>query len=250
MLETPVVAIGDFKPQHPDSVVYTPGVDQLSRLYLDLICGRPLPLTLILREVRDLAQVVSCALFMDREMALHPRALTLVTAVELSLGLQEGGQAHVDRDLARLLNFIEAYMFPAPANRRAFSQKLASVLGWLRPYVLQGTLPSLPRAADPPRILDQGTNGFVLAETGGPISEGVVELYRAGHLRGLLFGPGSTVVAFKKSHLVAYNLDKAHQQLQQIVPEENWRLLRCQLASPSAGTLLPREALVQLFLRV
>ena len=242
-------------------VVYAPGAgpSQLSRLYVDLICGRPMPLTFVTRDVRTVETVVAAALFLDRELCLHPGAAGLVTAVELASQLQEGGLAHLDRDLARLFVLIDGYLCSGPALGQAEQgRRLHQAVTWLRGYVLNRALPSLPRPGEPPIVLDRGTNGFVLASTTcAHLVDAVIELYREGHLRGVVFSStdsGDRVVAFRKSAFVRFDLQTAEAHLNaaeaRVGHGGRWRLHRFLLASPPDGTRIPRRDLIDTFLRV
>jgi hypothetical protein len=260
VLTEPVVAWGAFEGTCAGLAVYSrgSGASALSRLDVDLICGRPLPLTFVTREVRDLETVVAMSLFLDRSLCLHPLASTLVSAVELATHLQEGGLAHVERDLARLLVFLEGYVAAPVMNRAEEGRKVQQVVTWLRAYAEEGTLPSFSRAQEPPTVLDRGTNGFVLATTSGGLVDSVVELYRAGHLRGIVFstlGNGlERALAFKKSPYVRFDLQAAEHHLNAVEASlgqpGRWKLDRFLLAGPVKGTHIPRADLIQTFLRV
>lgn len=259
-LTEPVVAWGKFEGTRAGLTIYGPGqgATALSRLYVDLICGRPLPVTFFTRAVRDLETVVATSLFLDRVLCLNPWASTLVSSVELATHLQEGGLAHVERDLARLLVFVESYVKAPVVDRAEQGRKLQQVVTWLRAYADRGELPSVSRPQEPPTVLDRGTNGFVLATATGSLVDAVVELYRSGNLRGVVFSPLESgverVLAFKKSPYVRFDLQAAAAHLNSIEPSAgqsgSWKVDRFLLASPSKGTRIPRDILVQTFLRV
>lgn len=259
-LSEPVVAFGPFEGTRAGLVIYAPGsgASALSRLYVDLICGRPMPLTLVTRSAQRLETAVAIALFLDRELCLHPKAAGLVSAVELASQLQEGGLAHVDRDMARLFVLIEVYLCGQRMDKAEQGRRLQQVVSWLREHILVGTLPSLPRTPEPPIVLDRGTNGFVLATTtGARLVDAVIELYREGHLRGVVFGPtdhGDRVLAFRKSPYVRFDLHAAETHLNaaeaRLGQSGRWKLERLLLAGPLGGTRIPRQALIDAFLRV
>jgi hypothetical protein len=260
LLNEPVVAFGSFTGSCAGLTVYAPGGpgSPLSRLYVDLICGRSLPLTFVARSAQNLATVVAASLFLDRELCLHPMAAALVSAVELATQLQEGGLAHVDRDLARLFLLVDGYFCAAPMNREEQGRRLGQVVEWLRGYVLHGTLPALPRPAEPPTIIDRGTNGFVLATGTGRLVDAVIELYRQGHLRGVVFhrleSGREMVLAFRKSPYVRFDLQAAEVHLNaaeaSLGHPGGWKLNRFLLAGPETGTAVSREDVIQTFLRV
>jgi hypothetical protein len=260
LLNEPVVAFGRFRGFHAGLTIYGPdGIGSaLSRLYIDLICGRPLPLTLFTRSVQSLEAVVAASLFLDRELLLHPKAAELVTAVELVTQLREGGLAHVDRDLARLLLLVDGYLAP-PSTKAEQGRRLGQVVEWLRGYALDGGLPALSREPEPPTILDRGTNGFVLATSAGHLAEAVVELYRQGHLRGVVFHPledgRERVLAFRKSPHVRFDLKAAAAHLNAVETalqrqSGRWADERFLLTGPREGTTIPRHDLIETFLRV
>lgn len=260
VLTEPVVAFGAFEGSQAGQAIYAPGdgPSALSRLYVDLICGRPMPLTLVTRSTQSLEAAVAVALFLDRELCLNPKTAAIVSAVELATQLQEGGLAHVERDLARLFVLIEGYISAPSPSREKAGRRLQQVVEWLRAYVLEGALPSLPRSPDPPAILDRGTNGFVLAEVIGPqLVDAVIELYRAGHLRGVVFSPtsrGDRVLAFRKSPYVRFDLQAAETHLNSaeafLGHSGRWKLERFLLSGPTAGSRIPRRDLIATFLRV
>lgn len=261
VLNEPAVAFGLFQGTRAGLIVYAPGpgASPLSRLYVDLICGRPMPVTFLTRSAQTLETIVAVSLFLDRELTLHPKTAALVSAVELASWLQEGGLAHVDRDLARLLVLIDGYLCAPQLEKSEQGRRLQQVVSWLRSYVLSGALPSLPREAEPPTLLDRGTNGFVLATTTGPrLVDAVIEIYRQGHLRGVIFNPVvgglERVVAFRKSPYVRFDLQAAETHLNSVEStlghRARWKLDRFLLMGPPKGTAIPRQDLIQTFLRV
>lgn len=255
----PLVALGDFEARHAGAVVYKShtGASMVSSLWGDLILGRPLPTKLILRKVESVEQLLCLALFMDRELALHPKVPTLVSAVELVKSLGPVGLAHIEPDLARLLIFLDSYVFGGNPNRKELSRRLQQSLGWVRDYALENRLPSLPRQSDPPKVLDRGTNGFVVAEARkGKFFEALIDVYRMGFLRGLLFSPEGEgpycAMAFKKSAFLQFDLQTAVSKLNQAESQvgrpASWVLEERLLYNES--TLMPRDLVLQVLLRV
>lgn len=261
-LTTPAVAFGEFTSNHPGVVIYNSGGEalQLAAFYVDLICGRPLPLQFVTRELKGIASLVAIALFMDRALALNPKVPALISAVELVSALQEGGLAHIDRDLARLLLFLDHYFFRTPLTKKDMEHKLAQVVDWIRVWVLEGKIPSMGKEPPPPKVLDRGTNGFVVAETAATsqMVEGVVELYRMGFLRGVLYAVGADertyVLAFRKSKYLQFDLQEAAGRLNGLEAArgnpEGWKVQRHFLTSPEWGTMTPRDTLTGVFLRI
>lgn len=260
LLTEPVVAWGEFEGTCHGLSIYAPGPgpSPLSRLFVDLICGRPLPLTLVTRSLRDLPTLVAMSLFMDRTLCLHPMASIVVSAVELATHLQEGGLAHVDRDLARLIVFLESYITTPAINRAEEGRRMRQVVTWLRAYAERGELPSFPRSEELPTVVDRGTHGFVLATAAGSLVDAVIELYRGGYLRGVVFaalGNGrERVLAFRKSSYVRFDLQAAEHHLNAVEASQGqprgWKVDRFLLSGPSKGTSIARADLIETFLRV
>ena len=251
-LTVPLVGLGDFEVKHPGAVAYTgEQVPLLASLWVDLISGRPLPTRLVIKQVKNVEQLVCLSLFMDREVALSPKIPALVGSVELAKNLHAAGLAHIEPDLARLLTFLDQYLFSSNLNPKELSRKLQEALLWIRNYVLEGSLPNMPRPSDPPKILDHGTNGFVVAETRGRFVDAIVDVYRQGFLRGILFGTAgsSAVVCFKKSHYLRYDLEAASWRLNQIEGGlANWVVEGLHLHNPSTG--IPRQLIIDTMLKV
>lgn len=258
VLASPLVGLGDFEAEHSGAVVYrrSKGVSLLSTLWLDLILGRPLPTKMVLKSIPDFEHLFCLALFMDRELALHPKIPEVIASVELASQLQTVGLAHINPDLCRLLIFLDSYIFSAEGSRKEYSRKLKQALLWIRDYAIEGNLPSLPRPQDPPKILSRGTNGFVLAEVKGEFLEPLLEIYRMGHLRGILFGPGppgfQSVLCFKKSEYLRYDLDTAMVKLNQAEVKAgqppDWQ--KKSLVLFHGATQMPRELITEFMLRV
>lgn len=254
-VDTPVVAWGDFVSEHPEVAIYEPGSMPLSRFYVDLIMGRSFALQFATHAVSDLECLAAITLFLDRSLALHPKTSSFVAGLNMVSSLGAAGMAHIDRDLARFILFLEQYTVQKKVSKKEMEQKLMSAVQLIRAYILEDQLPSLPPEQDPPKVLDTGTNGFVLAEVPKPTSLvlSVVELYRMGHLRGLVFS-GQHALAFKKGKFLQFDLTKALETLNGVESGEDapWYLHPggVFLSSPPGGTHIPREALIDLFLRV
>jgi len=255
----PVIALGDFEPSETTFVYRSDpekfGESALQQFYRDLIFGRPLPLKLVAREIEDIDEVLILALFLDRKLVIHPNMAAVVFGCDLGR-FGPAGLAHADRDLSRLISFARGFL----GGKDGRGDRIKLVVEWLRQYVLEGTLPSMPGEVNPPRVLDVGTNGFILAEgLAGSMVEGWTELYRLGHLRGLLFGPASpegrrAVLGARKSHLVALDLPKAASILNDAeramgelpgwIGESLW------LWGPEDGTLLLPSHVTEVLVRV
>ena len=192
----------------------------LTRLFEDLIMGRPFPLRMNLRQIGDVDAMVAVALFMSRDLAIHPAMPGLVASVDMVHRLGDNYLAHLDRDLERFIRLLRGYLPPRGLGRRETGERLSQVVIWIHEYVMGGRLPSLPVDPPLPRVIDIGTDGFVFAETPGPLRLGWVELYRMGHLRGLLLGPElggrRHALAARKSPWMALDFDVAGDMLNQI----------------------------------
>jgi hypothetical protein len=256
-LVEPVVAWGDFESEHPGVAIYDGDeATRISSFYVDLLTGRPLSLQFVTRRLDSLACLLAVTLFLDRSLALSPKIGGFLSAVNLVSTLGASGMAHVERDLARLLVFLDSYLLSQALSKKEMEQKLSSAIQWVREYILEERLPSLPPEQEPPTVLDSGTNGFVLAQ--GPEKSpslilGVVELYRQGYLRGVLFC-GKHALAFRKSRYLRFEFDSAANQLNQAEEASGgsgrWTVQGgLFLSSPPQGTNLSREALTSIFLR-
>lgn len=251
VLDQAILAFGPFEAKHEGALVYSQEAHEaLSCFYVDLLCGRPIPLHFAAREVQEVSTIVALALFLDRQVVLSPKMPGLLASVNLWETLGEVGLAHIDRDLARLFLLLKAYLAEKTSRQQA-GQKLANVVGWVRDWLLEDRLPALPKEPPPPQILDRGTNGFVVALTTPTfLVHGMIELYRQGHLRGVLYAPSQDkthVLAFRKPCL-HFDLAKARSQLN--AAEGGWELQRYCLRSPAKGSLLPRDTLTEVFVRV
>lgn len=196
-------------PTVPDEPTY----DDLEPFWWDLVAGRPLPLKLVIRQVDDERTLLAVALFLHRDLAVHPRMPNVLTASAFWRVRPDWGLSHVDRDLGRFLAFLRAAVPPSGLDRRTLGERMASAVRWIREYVTEDRLPPLP-PMPMPMILDVGTNGFVVAATTlGSLKDGWLDLFRLGHLRGVLVqelpdGRRSVMVA-RKSEWTALNLHAA-----------------------------------------
>jgi hypothetical protein len=252
-----VVAFGQFVAKGELSAVYADSRTALTEFYVDLLQGRPLPLRLVTRGIQNIGQLVAVAIFLRRELAIHPALPGLIAAANLVDLLGLVGQAHIDRDLGRFFKLLTAYL-PPNLGRKEQQIRLATAVGWIYQYVFEGQFPALPVEPEPPRVFDTGSNGFVLATAEGPLDYGWVELYREGYLRGALFGPPKEdrrrVLVARKSPFLAFDLRKAAEVLNEA--EEalgelpGWLADELWLRGPEGGTLLPITAVIQVLVRV
>lgn len=221
----------------------------LTAFFEDLVLGRPLPLRMVSREIGGVDTVVAFALFLHRELAVAPRMPGLVATADFIHRRGETVLGHVDPELEHLV-----YLLNEPDG--PLSDWLPRAIGWVRDYVLEGRVPGTLLPADV-RELDRGTNGFVVARsTEARLHRAWVELYRRGHLRGVLFGPEDRgfvpVMLSRKSAYVGFDLALAASILNEMELatgwEPSWTLDGLWLSTP--GTILLPEHVLQVALRV
>lgn len=233
----------------------------LPMFFEDLIMGRAMPLTLATPSIQDVDTLVAIALFLHRDLATHPATPELVYSVDFVHRLGLPALAHIEESKARFLSAMRGHFPEKGLGQRELSARVTSAVGWIREYIHEGKLPPLglvPRSEV--RILNQGTNGFVVAVTKESLWDGWVELYRLGFLRGVLveYAPGDRqrVLIARKSHMVRFDLVTAARALNQIeiamgeLPE--WTVTKdgLWLAGPEQGTLLLLQQTLEILTRV
>ena len=251
------VAFGDFEVVKGEGVVYPK--DGLREFFEDLIQGRPFPLTLVTDGVDTIGVLVALTVFLHRDLAIHPTTPNLVVAADMVDLYKHAGLAHIDRDLARFFGFLSRYL-PSGLSRQEQETRLVSAITWLRQYVVDGTLPALPAEFPTPRILNRGTNGFVVAEAPvwKDLEDGWVELFRQGFLRGVLFGAVQDdrrhVLVARKSPYLQFDLFKAAEILNEAERAmgelPGWEANELWLRGPLDGTLIWASAIVEVLIRV
>lgn len=251
---TGVVAFGEFEVQ--EGAVYP--LDGIRAFYEDLIMGRPFPLVFAAREIVSLSQIVGITLFLFRDLAIHPDTPKFITAVDLVDRYQHAGAAHVEPELLDFFKFLLA-CFPSDLTKDEQGARLKMVVGRVRQYLHEGSLPSMISHTKVPRVLDVGTNGFVVAEVpkGRDLEAAWVELFRRGYLRGALFGTGgeqTEVLVAKKSPFVLLDLERAATILNDaefsMGAPGSWVVKDLWLRSPEGGTLLPPKSVLDVLVRV
>lgn len=229
----------------------------LTSFFEDLILGRPLPLKMVTHKIQGLDTVLAMALFLQRDLAIHPRTPGLVYNVDLvhRRGLPMLG--HIDRDLGGLFRFL-GRLFLEDIPQREVGDRLGMAVRFVREYLTEGQLPPVDLGWAEVVVVDRGTGGFVVGRTLGPLVDGWVELFRQGHLKGVLWGAEKkgrrSVVLARKSSWVRFDLEGAVGVLNGLeeaamgVPE--WQLEGDWLWSPSGGSLLRPSDLLQLAVRL
>jgi hypothetical protein len=239
----------------PEFSPLSPGA--LTRFYEDLILGRPMPLDFAIRKVSDIDTVMAAALFLKRDLAIHPSAPGMVAGIDLVHRHGIACVGHLEGSLGLFLGLLRGYL-PDRQGKQEAAEKLVKMVEWIHAYMLAGELPHLGMSWPEVHVLDHGTAGFVLAETRGDLMAGWVELYRQGFLRGLLIGPDVAgrrkVVASRKSAYVAFDLGKAAfilNGLEQAMGElPDWTVEGGWLRSPGDGTLILVSHILEVLLRV
>jgi len=233
----------------------------LPSFYEDLLLGRAMPLVFATPRVQDIDTLMAIALFLHRDLATHPATASFVYTVDFVHRLGLPALAHIEEDLAHFLAALRTYFPDTGISQRELSTRVTTAVGWIRDYIHEGKLPllgSAPRTEV--RILDRGTQGFVSAETQGPLWDGWVELFRAGFLRGILVdhsqGDRKDCLIARKSPFLGFDLPLACRLLNQMelamgelaewatTPDGLW------LKSPPEGTLLLLRDILEVLIRV
>lgn len=251
-----VVAFGDFETKTDGSIYPDDGILAFHR---DLILGRALPLVFVTRKLGNLGVLAAVTLFLHRDLALHPNLPGFIYGVDMADRYGVSGHSHLDRDMSKFLRLIKGVV-AASKGKQAQKAALDTVVGWMREYVIEGLLPGLPPESQPPRILDRGTDGFVLATSDSNFEWAWEELFRMGHLRGLLAAPMLdrqdhwTYLGARKSPFLAMDLVKARDILNQgeekLGDKARWHSDGMWLFGPKEGTMLPPASVVSILTRV
>jgi hypothetical protein len=229
----------------------------LSKFFEDLICGTPFPLRFGTREVRGPDTVLAITLFMHRDLALNPATLGLVYGVDLVHRLGSSMLAHLDPTISGFIRSFSKF-FPGTLSNVERGERIATAVQWVREYLIDGRLPSLGPPLPEVRIIDVGTNGFVLAETKIPSVEAWEVLYRRGYLRGVLIGDPTAgtipILASRKNEKAWPDLPRCLPFLNDLdsisngVPE--WVADGNYVRSPNVGTKIIVSHLLEVFLKI
>lgn len=256
LLDPSVIA---YEHHGPEFTVSDQGA--LPAFFEDLILGRPMPTTLATPAIQDVDTIVAVALFLHRDLATHPNMPGFVYVTDFVHRMGLPAMSHLDDHLSRFYSALRAYLPDKGLSQRELSQRLQNAVGWVRKYIHEEAIPfvgSPPKVAV--RVIDHGTNGFVVAEGTGPLLDGWVELYRQGHLRGLLVGPAfddrRQALIARKSPFLPFNLEMAARILNQMesamgeLPEWSVSPNRLWLEGPKEGTLILVQDLLKVLTRV
>lgn len=246
----------------PEAVNFRTGkpqsYDRLSKLFYALISGDPLPLTLGLHRVDDPAAMLAIAIFLRRDLTICPKILGVITSVELFCDEPIWGPGHIDRDFANFLKFLTLYVSTKGLDRAVLGDRVISVVDWIADYVQHDRLPQLPPIQPPPRILDVGTGGFVVAEMAtGTHLVGWWDLFRSGYFRGILTfevkqGRRSVTLARKSiaTPLFLEQAKAAYEAVEGALGGSGWYQSGNVLHSPPKGTMIELPHLIEVAIRV
>lgn len=234
----------------------------LTSFFEDMILGRPLPLVFATHQIRDLDTIVAMALFFQRALAIHPAMPGFVACVDLVHRRGPAMLGHIEPDLGRFFMLLRSVFPDEGLSKRELGERIATAVVWITDY-LNGMPPALGKQWPNVRVLDIGTEGFVLAETLGDLTGGWVELFRRGHLRGLLIGPDTDgrrrALIARKSFSVSFDLHKAAEvfnEMERAMGERpDWILAGplhnpLWLWGPKRGTLIRVGQMLELLKRV
>ena len=235
--------------------VVDPGA--LWSFYEDMALGRPMPDKFVTPRL-EFDTLFAITLFLHRDLVTHPTVPGLIAAVDFAHRRGVQGLSHLEPDLANFL-ISSSILFAKETSKREQGDQLRAVVGWIYEYVTEGRLPHVGQQLPTAKIIDKGTNGFVLAETTSNfLNLAWVDLYRQGYLRGVLVGPAREdsrldVLASRKSVYVPFNLVRAASLLNEIEAKlgqpPEWIANELWLHSPPRGTALGIPNLMEVFLR-
>lgn len=184
----------------------------LTMLFEDMVMGRPTPAAFLSNRIRDVDVLVAATLFLHRHLLTLPKTVGVVAQIDLLHRRGVPMLGHLEEPLGRFVRLLRG-LFPAALSVGQVNERLPKAIGWIKDYLERDVFPSLGSSFPNPRVLDQGSNGFVVAETVGNLTEGWVELYRQGYYQGVLFGTRIetqlSVLVARKSLFVPLNLSHA-----------------------------------------
>ena len=229
----------------------------LTRFFEDLICGTAFPLKFMTHGLRGPDTVLAITLFLNRDLALNPATVGLVYGVDLVHRFGPSMLAHLDPTIAGFLRSFNKF-FPETQSKIEQGERLSTAVLWIRGFLIDERIPNIGQPLPEVRIIDIGTNGFVLAETSKPSIEAWEALYRLGYLRGVLIG---TPVEDSTHILVSRKSERAWPNLPHCIPFLNdldsisggvpeWRSEGAYVYSPAVGTKILVSHLLEVFLRI
>jgi hypothetical protein len=233
----------------------------LTTFYTELLLGKGLHLRFAIPRVSGLDIVLAMALFLNRDTLLQPKTPGLVMLVDLAVKHGPQMLSHAEADLTNFLVFLQSYVVQdsEKLTKIELGERLSSAIGWIRDYLMDDRLPHLGSSAqDEVRVIDVGSNGFVLATTTDDAEEAWFDLFRAGHLRGVVLGPEKNgrrdVFACRKSLLVDFDVRRAAFLLTEVEQAfegtGEWLATDRSVKSPEGGTILSIANMLEVFLRV
>lgn len=237
----------DFTPEHQGA---------LSRFFEDMMLGARFPTTFATRAIRDVDTMFAIALFLNRDLALVPGMIGLVAQVELVHRRGVPMFGHLDPSTVSFLRLLREYL-PESLTKSEMRDRIQTAAGWIRELATNGSYPP-GRPLPEVRLIDRGTNAFVVAETEGDLVEGWVVLYSMGYIRGVLVRPERggrrEVLAARKSLHAPLDLPTAARLLNDVEsvmgePAE-WSCKGDWLFGPAKGTVLTLPHMLEVFLRV
>jgi hypothetical protein len=234
---------------------FTPG--SLTRLFEDLVIGTKLPLIFSTPTVNAPDTILAIALFIGRDLLLLPATPGLVYGVDLAHRFGPQLLAHLDPIVSGFFKAFPRFFTPGLTNQE-IGERVSTMVHWTREYLTEGKYPHLSGGAPEVRVLDVGTNGFVLAEALNVSVDAWEVLYRDGHLRGVILGPEvdgrRRVLASRKNERAWENLPKAVSFLNELETLSNgdpkWICEGDFVYSPSVGTSALISHLLKVFLGI
>jgi hypothetical protein len=248
---------GNFVYEHHGSDFTVGHQGALSRLFEDMALGAKLPTTFATHGIRDIDTVFAMALFLNRDLVFVPGMVDLVAQVDLVHRRGVPMLGHLDQWMVTFIRFVRAY-FPEKLTKIEIGKRIGEVSVWIRDIATEGAWPATGKALPQVRVIDRGTDRFVVAQSEGDLVEAWVVLFSMGFLRGVLTGPEvdgrRQVVATRKSGFVSLDLAKAAILLNQfesaMSERAEWKCTGDWLFGPPKGTLLTIAHMLEIFLRV
>lgn len=231
----------------------------LTCFYEDLIFARPLPLRFATRRINDVDTALAVALFLHRSIAIAPNTTSFVASVDLVHRWGLPAFAHVPEEHGRFIRFMRRHLLVDNASTREHGSRLTDVIGWIRDYLEHDMLPTINEPQTSVRVIDHGTNGFVAATADGDdLTEGWVQLFRQGFLRGVLMGPDRegrrNVVIARKTDAVELDLDAGAMLFDELEVAHGeipgWSVRENLLVSPERGTIITLSEMIEILVRL